>query len=282
VCCRHPEKAFRIKALGVLGQVQLVAVDVLKPHTVAAAMTGCDAVVNLVGAFAGDLDALQGAGAGRIATAARDAGATTFVHISALGANAASPVPYARTKAEGEDAVRIAFPEATILRPSVLFAEDDKFVMMFSGLVAAFPVLPVFAPTAKLQPLFVDDAAEAVGNAVARPALHAGKTYEIAGPEAISMAELNRRIARAQGRQRVFLDLPDAISAAFATLTGWLPGAPLSKNQWLLLKDGNVLTGQLPGLAELGVTTHPLGLFLDRWLTRFRAHGRFGTKTRPA
>ena len=204
------------------------------------------------------------------------------MHISALGANAASPVPYTRTKAEGEDAVRAAFPEATILRPSVLFAEDDKFVMMFSGLVAAFPVLPVFAPTAKLQPLYVDDAAEAVGNALAQPALHGGKTYEIAGPEAISMADLNRRIAQAQGRRRVFLDLPDTISAAFATLTGWLPGAPLSKNQWLLLKDGNVLSGKMPGLAELGIAPRPLGLFLDRWLTRFRVHGRFGTKVRAA
>ena len=176
--------------------------------------------------------------------------------------------------------MRAAFPQATILRPSVLFGDDDKFVMMFGGLVAAFPVLPVFAPTAKLQPLYVDDAAEAVGNTLARPDLHAGKTYEIAGPEAISMADLNRRIARAQGRHRVFLDLPDAVSAAFATLTGWLPGAPLTKDQWVLLKDGNVASGQAPGLAELGVTARPLGLFLDRWLTRFRAHGRFGAKIR--
>lgn len=282
VCCRHPEKAFRIKTLGTLGQVQLVAVDVLKPHTVAAALTGCDAAVNLVGAFAGDLDALQGAGAGRIATAARDAGAAAFVHISALGADANSQVPYARTKAEGEDAVRAAFPQATILRPSVLFAEDDKFVMMFGGLIAAFPIMPVFAPQAKLQPLFVDDAAEAVGNALAKPDLHGGKTYEIAGPEAIAMADLNRRIARAEGRERLFIELPDGVSAAFAALTGWLPGAPLSKNQWLLLKDGNVLSGALPGLSELGVKARPLGLFLDRWLTRFRVHGRFGAKTRAA
>ncbi|WP_068077901.1 complex I NDUFA9 subunit family protein [Novosphingobium lentum] len=282
VCSRHPEKAYRLKTLGNLGQVQLLRVDVLKPETLGAALAGCDAVVNLVGAFAGDLDALQGKGVGKLAEAARAAGASAFVHVSALGADAHSPIPYSRTKAEGEDAVRAAFPAATILRPSVLFGDDDSFITMFAGLIAAFPVMPVFGPQAKLQPLMVDDAAAAVANALADPQAHAGKTYEIAGPEQIAMGDLNRRIAAAQGRTRAFLELPDAVSGAFATLTGWLPFAPLSREQWALLKDGNVASGALPGLAELGITPRPLGLFLDRWMVRFRNHGRFGTKVRPA
>lgn len=282
VCSRHPERSFRVKPLGILGQVQAVAVDVTKPHTLAVALTGVDAVVNLVGAFGGDLNAVQAKGAGNVAAAAREAGATALVHVSAIGADAASPVAYARTKAEGEQAVLAAFPGATILRPSILFGEDDTFVNMFAGLIAAFPVLPVFAPEAKFQPAFVDDAAEAVGNVLATPAPFAGKTFEIAGPEQVSMGELNRRIAAAQCRKRAFLELPDAVSGAIAGLTGWLPGAPLSRDQWALLQKGNVASGTLPGLAELGVRARPLELFLDRWMVRYRKYGRFGTKTRAA
>ena len=282
VCSRHPERGFRVKPLGVLGQVQLVAVDVTKPHTVAAAITGCDAVVNLVGAFAGDLDAVQGRGAGAVAKAARDAGASAFVHVSAIGADAESPVAYARTKAAGEAAVLAAFPGATIVRPSVLFGEDDRFVNMFGGLIAALPVLPVFAPQAKLQPVSVDDVAEGIGAVLANAATHAGKTYEFAGPEAISVLDLNRRIAAAEGRDRVFVELPDAVSALIATLTGWLPGAPITRDQWQLLKQGNVAGGVLPGLAALGVRARPVELFLDRWMVKFRKHGRFGAKPRAA
>ena len=282
VCSRQPEKAYTVRPLGNLGQVQFGRVDVLRPETLAPALTGADAVVNLVGAFAGNLDGRQGKGAGAIADAARAAAVTAFVQVSALGADAGSKVAYARTKAEGEAAIRAAFPGATIVRPSVLFAEDDKFVNLFAGLVAMLPVLPVFAPHARLQPLFVDDAAEAIGNALADPAAHAGKTYELVGPEAIDMAELHHRIARAQGRSPLLVELPDAVSGAFAALTGWLPGAPLSRDQWALLQPGNVATGAVPGIEALGVTPRPLALFLDRWMVRYRKHGRFGGDIRAA
>lgn len=282
VCSRHPERAFRLKTLGGLGQTQFVATDVRKPHTVAAALTGVDAVVNLVGAFSGDLDALQGQGVGAIAKAARDAGARAFVHVSALGADPASDVPYARTKAEGEQAALAAFPGATVVRPSILFAEDDNFLNMFAGLMAKLPVLPVFGPEAKLQPVFVDDAAEAVGNALADPRDHGGKIYALAGPEVITMGELNRRIAKAADRSPVLIELPDAVSGAFAALTGWLPGAPMSTDQWKLLKAGNVASGTLPGIEALGVSPRPLGLFLARWMTRYRKFGRFGARAKSA
>jgi NADH dehydrogenase len=261
IASRHPERAFALKPLGNLGQVQLV---------------------NLVGAFAGDLDSLQGKGAGRIAAAARAVGASAFVQVSAIGADAASPVDYARTKGEGEAAVLAAFPAASVMRPSLLFGPDDGFVNMFAGLIAALPALPVFGPTAKLQPAFVDDAAEAIAAALADPGAHGGKTFEIAGPEVITMLELHRRIAAAQGRERWLAELPDFVSGAFAALTGWLPAAPLSSDQWALLKAGNVASGKLPGLKALGVTAHPLGLYLDRWMVRYRKHGRFGAKARVA
>lgn len=279
VASRHPERAHILKPLGNLGQVHLVACDVTRPETVRAVMQGADAAVYLVGAFSGDVEGVQRDGAGVAAAAAREAGADGFVYFSAIGADADSDVRYARTKAEGERAVLTAFPQATILRPSVLFAEDDDFIGMFARLIAAMPVLPVFGPDAKLQPLFVDDAAEAAVNALACPARHGGKTYEIGGPEVIAMATLNRRIAAAQGRGRIFIDLPDGVSAAIATLTGWLPGAPITRDQWKLLKAGSVASGEYPGIKALGVSPRPLDLFLDRWMPRYRKHGRFGIRT---
>ena len=282
VCSRHPERAFRIKTLGGLGKVQLVAADVTKPHTLEVALTGCDAVVNLVGAFTGNLDAVQGAGAGKVAAIARARGAKAFVQISAIGADAASSVAYAQTKAAGEAAVLAAFPEAVVLRPSVVFGEDDAFINLFAGLIASAPVMPVFAADSRFQPVFVDDVADAVANALAAPAAFAGQTFELAGPEVITIGDLNRRIAAAAGRAPWFLELSDGVSAAFASLTGWLPGAPLSRDQWVLLRQGNVANGQFAGLAELGVQARPLGLFLGRWMVRFRKHGRFGARTKVA
>ena len=277
IVSRHPERAFRLRTLADLGQVQFVRGDVVRPAGLAAALAGAYGVVNLVGAFAGDLDALQGEGAGRVAALAAQTGLEAFVHVSALGSDAASPVAYNRTKAEGEAAVRAAFPSATIVRPSVLFGEDDSFLNLFAGLIARLPALPVFGPMARLQPLNVDDTAEAIASALADPTRHGGKVYDIAGPEAISMLDLNRRIAAAQNRERTFIALPNAVSGAFAASTGWLPGAPLSSDQWALLKAGNVLHGE-NGMVALGVTPRPLGLFLERWMVRYRQHGRFGAK----
>lgn len=279
IASRHPERAYALKPLGNLGQVQFVRCDVTRSASLAGAVFGADAVVNLVGAFAGDLDAVQGAGAGKIAAAAKAAGASAFVHVSAIGADAESSVGYARTKAEGEQAVLAAFPEAVVLRPSILFGPDDNFVNLFARLIAMLPALPVFAPTAKLQPLFVDDAAEAVSAALAAPGLHAGKIYEIAGPEVLTMAEINRRIADAEGRERWLIELPDLLGGTIAKF-GFLPGAPITRDQYALLKAGNVASGALPGLKALGVTPRPLGLFLDRWLVQYRKHGRFGAKAK--
>lgn len=282
IASRNPQKAFSIKPLGNLGQVQFARVDVTKPDSLATVLAGSDAVVNLVGTFSGDLDAVQGKGAGRIAAAAKSAGAAAFVHVSALGARAASDVRYARTKAEGEDAVRTAFPDATIVRPAIMFGPDDHFVMMFGDLMARMRVLPVFAPEARLQPVLVDDVAEAIANALADPVAHGGKIYELAGPEVLTVLELNERIAAAEGRKRSLAALPDGVSGLIATLTGWLPGAPITGDQFKLLKAGSIASGTLPGIAELGVSPRPLELFLDRWMVQFRKHGRFGTKDASA
>ncbi len=277
IACREPKRAFRIKALGNLGQVQFLRADITDTKVLPALVAGADAVVNLVGAFKGNLDAVYVTGPAALAAAAKAAGVGAFVHVSANGADATSPVAYARTKAEGEAAVLSAFPKATILRPSILFGQDDAFITMFAGLIASLPALPVFGPEAKLQPVFVDDAAAGLANALSDPGKHGGKCYELAGPEVITMGELNHRIAAAQGRERLFIELPDAVSGLIATLTGWLPGAPITSSQWKLLQAGNIASGA-PGLKALGVAARPLSLFLDRWMVHYRKHGRFGAK----
>lgn len=274
IASREPQRAFKLKPLGMLGQIQFIRCDVRKEESIRRAMQGADAAAYLVGSFSGDLKALHTDGAAMAARAARDEGAAAFVQISAIGANANAQSTYARTKAEGENAVREAFPEATILRPSVLFGEEDRFINLFAGLVRSFRFLPVFGAESRLQPLWVDDAAEAAADALANPAEHGGKIYEIAGPEIITVNELHQRIAVSQARKRSFVPVSDSLARLFASL----PGTPMNADQWTMLKSGNVASSDFPGLKEFGITPKPLGLFLDHWMTRYRKRGRFEDK----
>jgi len=278
IAARSPEKAFRLEPLARLGQMQSVRCDVARRESLERALVGADAVVFLVGTFGSNAQALQADGAGMAAQIAAANGASAFVYVSAIGADASSDSLYARTKGDGERQVLAAFPRATILRPSVLFGEDDAFVNMFARLIAGLRIMPVFGAGSQLQPLWVDDAAAAITHVLADPRAHGGTTYEIAGPEVLTMGELNERIAAAQGRKRRFWNVPDGLAGLFARL----PGTPMGPDQWQLLQRGSVASGSAPGLAELGVTPRPLGLFLDRWMLQYRKAGRFGIKTEPA
>ncbi len=275
---RHPESALKLRPMANLGQIQFARCNVTDQRSLAASIQGAHAVAYLVGTFGANQRALQADGAGTAAELAAQQGAEAFVYVSAIGADPASESGYASTKGLGEEKVRAAFPGATILRPSILFGEDDSFVNMFAGLIANLPMLPVFGMDARLQPVWVDDAAAALVAALADPAAHGGKTYELAGPEVVTMGELHRRIAAAQGRDRRFLPVPDSLSGLFASL----PGTPMNSDQWRLLKRGSVASGELPGIAGLGVTPKPLDLFLERWMMRYRRSGRFGTKNEIA
>jgi len=278
IASRTPEKAWKLKPLANLGQLQFARCDIRREDNVRAAALGSDAVVNLVGAFGGDMKALMGEAAGRIARVGAEQGAPAMVHVSAIGADSDSEAGYAQAKALGERCVREAFPQATVIRPSIVFGEGDNFINMFARLIRAFPVLPVFGPEARIQPLHVDDLAEAIARAVENPTLHAGKTYELGGPDVLTMLELNRRMAAAQQRDRTFVPVPDFATAVFAML----PGSPMSTDQWLLLRQGNVASGALPGFAAFGIEPRPLGLFLDRWMERYRKHGRFTGRAKVA
>ena len=272
IASRNPEKSFSLKALANLGQIQFVRCDINDPARVALTAAGSDGVINLVGSFGGDLVQLMGQSAGSVASAAKQAGAGALVHLSAIGADTESDSTYARANALGEELVRKAFPKATILRPSALFGSDDNFVNLFAGLIQSLPIVPIFGPDSQMQPCYVDDAAEAIAVALCDPAKHGGKIYELAGPEVVTMIELHQRIANAQARPQRFLPLPDSVSALIAAL----PATPINRDQWVMLKAGNVASGKMPGFKQLGIEPKPLGLFLDRWMVQYRKHGRFG------
>ncbi|MBX7539563.1 complex I NDUFA9 subunit family protein [Qipengyuania sphaerica] len=276
ICGRDPQAAFKLKPLANLGQLQFVRMDATKRDSVEKCIEGADAVVNLVGSFDGDLRKLMGEAPGWMAEAAKKTGATSFVHVSAIAAEPDEDTvnEYASAKHLGETRVHEAFKKATIIRPSIIFGKDDNFLNMFGELISKIPVLPVFGPEAKLQLVYVDDVAEAIAQALEHPGKHGGKTYELGGPEALTMMEINERIAAAQRRERTFLPMPDGLSALFAAL----PGTPMGSDQWNLLKQGNVASGNYPGFDKFDIEPKPLGLFLDKWMTRFRKHGRFAER----
>lgn len=271
---RDPRQAWFLRTQGGLGQTQFVGVDIAKPATVERAIAGADGVVNLVGVMAGDLQRIHVAGARAIAEAATAAGAKALVHVSAIGADAGGDAVYARTKGEGEAAVRAAFPSATILRPSIVFGPEDQFLNRFAGMIARLPVIPVLRAPARFQPVYVADVAAAVVASLGDAERFGGKTFELGGPDVLTMGALQRWIAAAIGRAPTFLELPDLIGGVIAG-AGFLPGAPITADQWRMLQHDNVVADGAEGLAALDVTATPLEAVAPAWLVRFRRHGRF-------
>ena len=272
VASRNANSAIHIKPLGNLGQVQLMEADVRKPASVARAVMDADAVINLVGSFA-DMNAVQNIGAGVVAKAAADAGVTALVLISAIGADAHSNAEYGQSKAGGEAAVHAAFPSAVILRPSIVFGREDQFINRFAGLIRMLPVVPVIGAATRFQPVFVGDVAKAVAAALAH---QGGRVLELGGPEIFSMMELNRWIAKAIGRAPVFVEVPDIAAKMLAKGTGWMPGAPITEDQYKMLGSDNVVTGT-DGLAAYGIVPTPIDVIAADWLDIYRKHGRFGS-----
>ena len=275
---RSPKGAWFLKAQANLGQIQFVAADVTKADTIVKALEGATAAINLVGVFGAQMDAVQRGGAERVAKAATTAGLSAFVHMSAIGADPRSASAYGRSKGEGEAAVRAAFPHATILRPSIVFGREDQFVNRFAGLIRLSPVLPVIGGKTKFQPVHVGDVAHAVAAAIADPAQFGGKLFELGGPQILSMRQLNEWIAKAIGRKRLFVDVPDPIAGAMASATGWLPGAPITRDQWIMLQKDNVVAPGALGLDAFGIEPVSLDVIARGWLDQYRIHGRFGAK----
>ena len=263
VASRDPRSAYYIQPLSQVGQWGSVRADVTNKKSVREAVEGADAVINLVGSFE-NMSRVQAEGAGNIAEAASEAGAKALVHISALGADANSEAAYSRTKGQGEEAVRKAFPNATIIRPSIVFGPEDQFTNRLAAM-SRLPVLPVIAPNCRFQPVFVEDLAKAVTAAALYPATHAGMTYEIGGPQVFTMRELTQQILAAAGRDTSLADVPDAV-ASLISWFGFLPGAPLTRDQWLMLQRDNVASEGAKGLDAFGIRPTPFAAVAPQWL----------------
>ena len=277
---RDPRKALVIKTLVGLGQTQFVAADITKADSVARAVAGSDSVVNLIGILAGDFKAIHVKGAANVAQAAANAGATALVHVSAIGADPESASAYGRTKGEGEAAVKAAFAGATIIRPSILFGQEDDFVNRFAAM-QAMPVVPVLRGDVKFQPAWVADVARAIAAAELDPTTYGRQTYELGGPEHITIQGLQDFIAGETGREPTFVPVPDAIGGAVATVASFLHGAPITRDQWLMLQTDNVATSD--GFAAFGIEPTPMDAIAPAWLVQFKPRGRFApARAKPA
>lgn len=268
VAGRDPRDAYFLQPLSEVGQLGAVRADITNRASVARAVTGADSVINLTGSFS-KMQAVHVEGAGIIAEEAKAAGASALVHVSAIGADPWSTSDYGRTKGEGEAAVRGGFAEATIVRPSLVFGPEDQLTNRFAAL-GRLPLVPVLAPKTRFQPVYVLDLGEAIARAALGPRVHGGKTYEIGGPEILSMLELHRAIYALTGQDPDLVELPH-FAGTLLSAFGFLPGAPLTRDQWIMLQQDNVAAADAPGLAAFGIEPAPLGAVAGEWLGRFRS-----------
>jgi NADH dehydrogenase len=276
---RDPRRAFFLRPLAAVGQVQFVRADIGDAEAVRAAARGSDAVINLVGILKGDFEAVHVEGARNAAAAAAAGGAGALVHVSAIGADPESESRYGRSKGEGEAAVRGEFAAATVLRPSVAFGHEDRFINRFAAMARLAPVLPVISPATRFQPVYAADVGRAVAAAALDPRSHGGATYELGGPQVLTMREIMEWVCEETGHGRPLIDIPDPAGRLIARLTGWLPGAPITWDQWLMLRRDNVVAPGAPGLEAFGLRRTPLAAVAEGWLTAYRRHGRFAAKS---
>jgi NADH dehydrogenase len=284
VATRRPNEAMFVKPYGAVGQVEPVFCNIRDDASVDAVMAGADAVVNCVGILAKDgkntFDSIQAEGAGRVARLAAARGISRMVHISAIGANAASDSDYARTKAEGEAAVLASMPDAVILRPSIIFGPEDGFFNRFASMTRFGPVLPVVGADTRFQPVYVDDVARAAVAGVLGQA-EAG-VYELGGPDVDTFRELMQQMLHVIRRRRLILNIPFPIArimalgfdVANAASFGLIP-AQITRDQVRNLANDNIVSDGARGFAELGIRPTSLEAVLPEYLWRFRPSGQY-------
>jgi NADH dehydrogenase len=283
VAVRRPELAGHLQPLGRVGQIHAVQANVRYPSSVEAAMRDSHVAINLVGILAKSgaqtIDAVQVRGAETIAKAAAGTGAS-MVHVSAIGANDRSSAQYARSKANGEKAVLAALPSATIMRPSVVFGPEDQFTNRFAALARMSPALPLIGGGAtRMQPVYVGDVATAIADAVDGKA-RGGATYELGGPEVLTMREIMETILGITDRDRMLVSLPFGLARLQSLFLQFAPGAlKLTPDQVELLRSDNVVsqTAKDNGLTleGLGITPDSLEAVAPNYLWRFRPAGQF-------
>lgn len=282
---RRPEMAGHLQPIGKVGQIHAVQANLRYPASVQAAARGASVIVNLVGVLsesgAQTFDAVQAKGAEAVARAARETGARV-VHVSAIGADANSTSRYAQAKAAGEAAVLAAVPEATIIRPSVVFGPEDHFTNRFASLARIAPMLPLIGGVTKMQPVYVGDVATAIADAVdgkTKP----GATYELGGPEVMTMREILDVILRVSERNSMLVSLPFPLARLKAFFLQFAPGdLKLTPDQVELLRSDNVVSDAAKAagltLEGLGIAADSLEAITPSYLWRFRKTGQFAHK----
>ncbi|WP_240782421.1 complex I NDUFA9 subunit family protein [Roseococcus sp. SYP-B2431] len=279
VATRDPMGAQGMHTMGRVGQIAGLVADVTDEAAVVRAVEGAAVVVNCVGILHGNFTVVQAEGPGRIGRIAAAAGVERVVHISAIGADASSPSAYARSKAEGEAALLAAFPKATILRPSIVFGENDRFFNRFAQMAMVLPFMPVIHGGTKFQPVHVGDVAQAVMAALAEPATE-GRIYELGGPRVWTFRELMAFVVKETGRNRRLVNIPAGLAAFQARLGELLPDPPLTRDQLMLLQKDNVVASGALTLGDLGVTPSAVEALVPPYLSRFQVGG--ARRVRPA
>jgi NADH dehydrogenase len=280
---RRPHLSPELRVMGDVGQIELFQANVRYQHSIEEALDGADAVVNLIGVLyetgPQGFKALQVDAARMIAEAAAARGVERMIQVSAIGADASSPSAYARTKAEGEAAVRAAIPTATILRPSIVFGEEDQFFNRFAAMAGLSPVLPLIGGgTSRMQPIYAGDIGAAIRVALSWPEAM-GKTYELGGPAAYTFKELMQIMLREIGRKRLLLPVPGpaaeglAVAGDVVAKIGFPP--PLTSDQLKLLKIDNVVAPGSLGLKDLQIEPTALEAILPTYLWKYRVGGQF-------
>ena len=286
VVTRSPHTEGDLRVIGSVGQVQLVQANLRYKSSVERALEGADAVDNLVSVLFESgrqtFNALNVQGVHTLAQAAAQRGITNVAHISAIGADSGSKSDYARTKGEGEEALRALIPTADILRPSIVFGPDDNFFNKFASMAQLSPALPLIGGGhTQFQPVYVADLADAIATRVTRGS--SGATYELGGPRTYSFKELMIIVLDAIDRKRMLVPLPFTIAGVMGLageLTGALPFVSpfLTRDQVENLKSNNTVSDEAKGFSDLGITPEALEAIVPAYLVRFKKYGQFHKK----
>lgn len=284
VAVRRPDLAGEVRMFGGVGQVVPVQANLRNEASVQRAAAGADIVINLVGighkSGKQTFEAVHVEGAASVARAAKAAGAEALVHVSALGVDLAAKVSaYAASKLEGEKAVLEAYPNAVILRPSLMFGQGDGFFNLMGALSRILPVMPLISGQTRFQPIFVGDVADAIA-AAAEGAVKTGRIYELGGPDVETHKVLMQRILREAGRKPLLLPVPSGLMKFKAAMLGILPFKPIiTPDQVELLGVDNIVSDAARKdkrtLAAFGITPTSMDEILPTYMWRFRRHGQY-------
>ena len=284
VACRRPNEALFVRSYGAVGQVEPVFCNIRDDASVKAALAGALAAVNCVGTFdsggANNFDAVQSTGTARIARLAAEARLATLVHISALSADPNAASDYSRTKGEGEAAVLAAFPSAMILRPSVIFGNEDGFFNRFAAMAKLGPILPLVGGNTRFQPVSVEDVAAAAVKGVTG---EASGIYELGGPEVDTLRGLIGQMLVVIQRRRLVINLPfwlgstiaGLLGAGSALTLGLIRNNILTSDQVRSLKVDSVVHSGAKTLADLGITPTGFAAVIPEYLWPYRPSGQY-------